>query len=94
MLSAAGLVLVALTGLYGLVEAFLFRRAFLIRPRSFFNANATRPAPPPHMFMAYRAFPATGLVLSSFITILGFLMIFIGLVWLGVQIFRESTPSK
>jgi len=46
------------------------------------------------MFMAFRAFPSIGLVFSGFITVLGFIMIFIGLVWLGVQIFRESVPSS
>ena len=93
LLSVAGLVLVALAGLYGLVQAFFFRRAFFIRPRAFLTANATRTAPP-QMFMAYRAFAATGFVLPSFVTVLGFVMIFFGLVWLGVLIFRESGSSR
>jgi len=93
-LSVAGLVLVALAGLYGLVEAFFFRRVFFIRPRTFFPTNATRTTPPPHMLMAYRAFAEAGFVLPSFVTLLGFVMIFLGLVWLGVLIFRQSRSGK
>jgi hypothetical protein len=89
-LSVAGLVLVGLAGLYRLIQAFSFRRVFFIRPRAFFPANAART--PLHMFVGYRAFPAT--LLPSFVTIVGFVMIFLGLVWVGVLIFRESAQSK
>ena len=98
-LSVAGLVLVALAGLYRLIAAFAVRRILVIRP-GFFPGNVTRTAPniralPPHMFVGYRAFPPIALVFPSFITVLGFVMIFLGLVWLGFLMFRESaSPSK
>jgi uncharacterized membrane protein len=46
------------------------------------------------MFVGYRGFPLFALVLPTFVTVIGFVMIFLGLVWLGVLIFRESSSSK
>jgi uncharacterized membrane protein len=92
-LSVAGLVLVALAGLYNLIRAFSFRRAFAVRPPAFFHGNMTRTAPL-HAFMVRQPFPAMAPVFPSFVTVLGFVMILLGLVWLGVVIFRESASSK
>jgi uncharacterized membrane protein len=93
LLSVAGLVLVALAGLYNLIQAFSFRRAFAVRPPAFFHGNTTRTAPL-HMFIGRQPFPAMAPVFPSFVTVLGFVMILLGLVWLGVLIFRESGSSK
>jgi hypothetical protein len=92
-LSVAGLVLVALAGLYSLILAFSFRRAFTARPPAFFHGNMTRTAPL-HTFMGRQPFPAMAPMFPSFVTVVGFVMIFLGLVWLGVLILRESAPSK
>jgi hypothetical protein len=92
-LSAAGLVLVALAGLYRLILASFIRRP-VIRRLTFFPANVTRTVHPSYMFVGYRGFPLFALVLPTFVTVIGFVMIFLGLVWLGVLIFRESSSSK
>jgi uncharacterized membrane protein len=92
-LSVAGLVLVALAGLYNMILAFSFRRAFAVRPPAFFHGNMS-PTASLHVFMGRQPFPAMAPVLPSFVTIVGFVMIFLGVVWLGVLIFRESASSK
>jgi hypothetical protein len=92
LLSVAGLVLIALVGLYGLIVAFFIRR-FLIRPSVFYPAFA-RTARPAHMFVARLGFPAMAFVLPSFVAVVGFVMIFLGLVWLGLLVFRGSASSK
>ena len=87
LVTVVGVVIMALAEAYGIVRAMMFRAMF--RPGGF---NGTGGGPGQGFSGARQFGGGFGFGISNYVTILGLIIVIVGILWLGIAL--RKTPKK